>query len=206
MSEHIARKAQRTRVIVGISGASGFSYGVEALRCLRQLDVESHLVISPAGHLNRQHETNLSAEDVCQLADVVYENRNVGAAIASGSFQTAGMLVAPCSMHTLAAIANSLTDNLLTRAADVVLKERRRLVLMVRETPLHAGHLRNMQYVTECGGIVFPPVPALYARPQSVQDIINHSVTRALGLLGLDCAELPRWGETIELFDRSNVQ
>ncbi|QGY29624.1 UbiX family flavin prenyltransferase [Pantoea cypripedii] len=204
MSGSVVRNSGKPRVIVGISGASGFSYGVQALRYLRQLDVESHLVISPAGHLNREHETDLSAEDVAELADVVYPIRAVGAAIASGSFRTFGMLVAPCSMHTLAAIANGLTDNLLTRAADVVLKERRRLVLMVRETPLHLGHIRNMQQATESGAIVFPPVPALYARPQSVEEIIAHSVARALGLMDLDCADLPRWGEDVTLMTRSN--
>lgn len=190
---------KKQRLIVGISGASGFSYGVQALRFLRQAEIESHLVISPSAHLNREHETDLSEEDVMALADVVHPIRAVGAAISSGSFQTMGMLVAPCSMHSLAAIASGVTDNLLTRAADVVLKERRRLVLMVRETPLHAGHLRNMQRVTDCGGIIFPPVPALYARPQSVEEIISHSVARALGLFGVECAELPRWGETVSL-------
>ncbi|MBF7981446.1 MULTISPECIES: UbiX family flavin prenyltransferase [Rahnella] len=203
MSGSALKAPQKPRVIVGISGASGFSYGVQALRYLRQLDVETHLVISPAGHLNREHETTLTEADVAELADVVYPFRAVGAAIASGSFRTLGMLVAPCSMHTLAAISTGLTDNLLTRAADVVLKERRRLVLMVRETPLHAGHLRNMQQVTESGAIAFPPVPALYARPTSVEDIIAHSVARALGLLDLDCADLPRWGENMKLMTRS---
>lgn len=197
----VMQKSQKPRVIVGISGASGFVYGVQALRYLRQLDVESHLVISPAGHLNREHETTLSEDDVADLADVVYPIQAVGAAIASGSFRTLGMLIAPCSMHTLAAVANGLTDNLLTRAADVVLKERRRLVLMARETPLHLGHLRNMLQVTEAGGIVFPPVPALYAKPTSVDDIVRHSAARALGLLGLDCQELPRWGEDIALME-----
>jgi len=194
--------SQKPRVIVGISGASGFSYGVQALRYLRQLDVETHLVISPAGHLNREHETTLTEADVTDLADVVYPFHAVGSAIASGSFKTLGMLVAPCSMHTLAAVANGMTDNLLTRAADVILKERRRLVMMVRETPLHAGHLRNMQQVTECGGIIFPPVPALYARPTSVEEIIAHSVARALSLLDLDCSDLPRWGENMKLMTK----
>jgi len=202
MSGSALKISQKPRVIVGISGASGFSYVVQALRYLRQLDVETHLVISPAGHLNRQHETTLTEADVTEMADVVYPFSAVGAAIASGSFRTLGMLVAPCSMHTLAAVANGLTDNLLTRAADVVLKERRRLVMMVRETPLHAGHLRNMQQVTECGGIIFPPVPAMYARPTSVEEIIAHSVARALGLLDLDCTELPRWGDDIKLMNR----
>lgn len=202
MSHYLIRKNNKPRIIVGISGASGFSYGVQALRYLRQMDVESHLVISPAGHLNREHETDLSEDDVAALADAVYPIHAVGEAISSGSFRTIGMLVAPCSMHTLAAIANGLTDNLLTRAADVVLKERRRLVLMVRETPLHLGHIRNMQLVTESGAIVFPPVPALYAGPQTVEDVIAHSVARALGLMELDCADLPRWGEDVTLINR----
>ncbi len=205
MSELVEQGNRQPRVVLGISGASGFRYGVRALECLRQLNIESHLVISPAGHLNREHETTLTEDDVNSMADVVWPFHAVGAAISSGSFNTMGMLVAPCSMHTLAAIANGITDNLLTRAADVVLKERRRLVLMVRETPLHAGHLRNMQQVTEMGGIVFPPVPALYARPASVDEIIAHSVGRALGLLGLDCADLPRWGETVEAINRSKT-
>ena len=163
------------RIIIGISGASGFGYGVAALRMLRALQVESHLVISPAAQLNRRHETALTEEAVMALGDV-------GAAIASGSFPAAGMLIAPCSMHTLAAVATGLGSNLLTRAADVTLKERRRLVLMVRETPLHAGHLRNMLQVTESGGIIFPPVPAWYARPTGSEEIIAHSVARSLSL------------------------
>ena len=187
------------RIIIGISGASGFGYGVAALRALRALQVESHLVISPAAQLNRRHETTLTEEAVVALADIAYDVRDVGAAIASGSFPAAGMLIAPCSMHTLAAVATGLGSNLLTRAADVTLKERRRLVLMVRETPLHAGHLRNMLQVTESGGIIFPPVPAWYTRPTGCEAIIAHSVARALSLLGLPCQNLPRWGETHQL-------
>ncbi|HBQ3196550.1 UbiX family flavin prenyltransferase [Klebsiella sp. JB_Kp018] len=192
------------RIIIGISGASGFGYGVAALRMLRALQVESHLVISPAAQLNRCHETALTEEAVMALADVTYDIGNVGAAIASGSFPAAGMLIAPCSMHTLAAVATSLGSNLLTRAADVTLKERRRLVLMVREAPLHAGHLRNMLQVTESGGIIFPPVPAWYGRPTGSEEIIAHSVARALGLLGLPCQDLPRWGETHHLITGEN--
>lgn len=187
------------RIILGISGASGFGYGVAALRALRALQVESHLVITPAAQLNRRHETTLTEEAVVALADIAYDVRDVGAAIASGSFPAAGMLIAPCSMHTLAAVATGLGNNLLTRAADVTLKERRRLVLMVRETPLHAGHLRNMLQVTENGGIIFPPVPAWYARPSGCEAIIAHSVARALSLLDLTCDSLPRWGETHHL-------
>ena len=204
MSGFAQQTTAKRRVIVGISGASGFSYGVQILHYLRQAGVESHVVISPSAHLNREQETTLSEEDVLALADVVYPFRAVGSAIASGSFRTDGMIVAPCSMHTLAAIATGITENLLTRAADVILKERRRLVLMARETPLHLGHLRNMQQVTEMGGIIFPPVPALYARPQSVEEIIAHSAARSLGLLGVDCADLPRWGESIAAISGSN--
>ncbi|HED4875119.1 TPA: UbiX family flavin prenyltransferase [Stenotrophomonas maltophilia] len=188
---------QKARVIVGISGATGFQYGVKALQLLRELGVETHLVMSKAAGLTRQHETAFNREQVEALADVHYPAGAVGAAIASGSFRTLGMIVAPCSMRTLGAIASGVTDTLLTRAADVVLKERRRLVLMTRETPLHLGHIRNMATVTEYGAIVFPPVPSLYAGPQTIEDMIAHSAARAIGLLGLDHPSLPRWGETL---------
>ena len=188
---------QKPRVIVGISGATGFQYGVKALQLLRELGVETHLVMSKAAGLTRQHETAFDRDQVEQLADVSYPAGAVGAAIASGSFRTLGMIVAPCSMRTLGAIASGVTDTLLTRAADVVLKERRRLVLMTRETPLHLGHIRNMVTVTEYGAIVFPPVPSLYAGPQTIEDMIAHSAARAIGLLGLDHPSLPRWGETL---------
>ncbi|OSN08496.1 UbiX family flavin prenyltransferase [Lonsdalea iberica] len=184
------------RIIVGISGASGFQYGVKALELLQGHDLEVHLVVSAGAEKTCALETDCRMEEVVALADVVHECQNLGASIASGSFKTLGMLVAPCSMRSLAAIAHSLTDNLLTRAADVVLKERRRLVLMARETPLNLGHLRNMQQVTEMGGIIFPPVPALYQRPKTPDDIITHSVGRALDLLGIEVKTLPRWGES----------
>lgn len=199
----ISECSPRKRVIIGISGASGFLYGVQALRYLRQLNVESHVVISPAAHLTRSLETTLSEDDVNELADVIYPFDDIAADIASGSFRASGMLIAPCSMNTLAAVTAGFTSSLLVRAADVTLKERRRLVLMVRETPLHAGHLRNMFQVTETGGIIFPPVPAWYARPASTENIIAHSVSRALSLLDLDCDTLPRWGETPNLNNRS---
>lgn len=182
------------RIIVGISGASGFQYGVKALELLRPLDLEVHLVVSRGAERTCQMETDYQMEDVLALADVVHDIANLGASISSGSFKTLGMLVAPCSMRSMASIAHCLTDNLLTRAADVVLKERRRLVLMARETPLNLGHLRNMTQVTEMGAIVFPPVPALYQRPQSADEIVTHSVARSLDLFGLDLP-LPRWGE-----------
>ena len=183
------------RMIVGISGASGFQYGVKALELLQKLDVEVHLVVSKGAEKTCQLETDYRLEDVFAMADVVHPIGNLGAAISSGSFKTAGMLVAPCSMRTLGAIAHCLTDNLLTRAADVVLKERRRLVLLARETPLNLGHIRNMAAVTEMGGIIFPPVPALYQRPQTADDIITHSVNRALDLFDIDVDNIPRWGE-----------
>jgi flavin prenyltransferase len=185
------------RVVVGISGATGFEYGVQALRMLGELGVETHLVMSTAADLTRAHETAWSRDEVIALADVFYPAGALGAAIASGSFRTAGMIVAPCSMRTLAAIASGLTDNLLTRAADVTLKERRPLVLMTRETPLHLGHLRNMASVTEYGAIVFPPVPALYAGPRSIDELVAHSAARAIGLLGFEVSGLPRWGESL---------
>lgn len=184
------------RIIVGISGASGFQYGVKALELLKAQDVEVHLVVSAGAEKTCALETDYRMEAVIALADVVHECKNLGASISSGSFKTLGMLVAPCSMRSLAAIAHCLTDNLLTRAADVVLKERRQLVLMARETPLNLGHLRNMQQVTEMGGIIFPPVPALYQRPQTPDDIITHSVARALDLFGLEVNTLPRWGDS----------
>lgn len=182
------------RIIVGISGASGFQYGVKALELLRPLDLEVHLVVSRGAEKTCQMETDYRMEEVIAMADVVHDIANLGASISSGSFKTLGMLVAPCSMRSLASIAHCMTDNLLTRAADVVLKERRRLVLMVRETPLNLGHLRNMTQATEMGAVIFPPVPALYQRPRGTDEIITHSVTRALDLFSLDLP-LARWGE-----------
>ena len=182
------------RVVVGISGASGAVYGVRLLQALRELGgIESHLVVSDAGWQNLRHELDLPRPAVEALADVVHEVANVGARIASGSFLTEGMVVAPCSMRTLAAIAHGLGDNLLTRAADVTLKERRRLVLLARESPLHLGHLRNMVAATEMGAIVSPPVPAFYKRPRTVEDIVDHSVARALDALGIANELTTRW-------------
>jgi 4-hydroxy-3-polyprenylbenzoate decarboxylase len=174
------------RLVVGISGASGTEFGVHALLRLRELGVETHLVVTRAGGMTREVETDLSARELRELATVSYSPGEVGAAIASGSFRTMGMLVVPCSMRTLSEIAYGNTSNLLTRAADVTLKERRRLVLMVRETPLSLVHLRAMTAVTEAGAIVAPPVPALYARPKSLEEMIDYSVARALDLFGLD--------------------
>lgn len=183
------------RIIVGISGASGFQYGVKALELLRGQDLEVHLVVTKGAEKTCALETDYRLDEVMALADVVHPAGNLGASISSGSFRTLGMLVAPCSMRSLGAIAHCLTDNLLTRAADVVLKERRRLVLLARETPLNLGHIRNMQAVTEMGGIVFPPVPALYQRPQTADEIITHSVSRALDLFDINVKNIPRWGE-----------
>jgi flavin prenyltransferase len=184
----------RRRIIVGISGASGAIYGVRLLQVLHEAPgTEVHLVVSSAGWRNVAEEHGLKRPAIEALAHQVHDVANVGAAIASGSFQCSGMVVAPCSMRSLAAIAHGLSDNLLTRAADVVLKERRRLVLMVRESPLHLGHLRNMISVTEMGAIVCPPMPAFYLRPQTVDDVVNFSVARVLDLLEVPHILAERW-------------
>jgi 4-hydroxy-3-polyprenylbenzoate decarboxylase len=183
------------RLIVGISGASGVIYGIRLLEALRGLPVESHLVMTKAAEMTLAYETELKPAQVRALADRAYPAGDVGAAIASGSFQTLGMVVAPCSIRSMSEIATGVTSNLLTRAADVVLKERRRLVLMLRETPLHSGHLRNLLALSEMGAIVAPPVPGFYARPETVDDIIDQSVGRALDLFGLDSGKVTRWGE-----------
>ncbi len=184
----------RQRIIVGISGASGAIYGVRLLQALRTLpSIETHAVISDAGWLNITHELGLERTHAPALADVVHSIDHIGASIASGSFRASGMVVAPCSMRTLAAIAHGLADNLLTRAADVMLKERRRLILLARETPLHLVHLRNMTTVTEMGAIVCPPVPAFYQKPQTVDDIVQHSIARVLDLLGLEQTLAAPW-------------
>lgn len=182
------------RIIVAISGASGAVYGVRLLQVLRETPgIESHLVVSSAGWRNVQEEHGLQRTDIEALAHHVHDIANVGAAIASGSFQCSGMVVAPCSMRTLAAIANGLCDNLITRAADVALKERRRLVLMVRESPLSLIHLRNMVHVAEAGAVICPPMPAFYLRPQTVDDIVDFSVARALDLLDVPHTLAARW-------------
>ena len=182
------------RFIVAITGATGAVYGVQLLRRLSALPgVETHLVISDAATLTLHQEVGLQRRDVEALAHVVHRNREVGASIASGSFQTDGMVIAPCSMKTLAAVSHGLSDNLIARAADVVLKERRRLVLMVRETPFNLAHLRNMTAVTEMGGIVFPPLPSFYNHPASIADMVDHTVGRVLDLLGVDNTLAPRW-------------
>ena len=187
------------RLIVGITGASGAAYGVAALKALRVAGIETHLVISRSGQITAAHELDLKISEVTALADVVYKVDDIAAAISSGSFQTMGMLIVPCSIRTLSEISSGVTSSLLTRAADVVLKERRRLLLMVRETPYHLGHLRSMTQVTEMGAIVMPPVPAFYTRPATVDDIVDHSVGRALDLFGIDTGQMKRWGEDISV-------
>ncbi|MGN7870631.1 UbiX family flavin prenyltransferase [Paracoccus sp. 22332] len=184
---------QPRRLIVGITGATGIVFGIRALQVLRELGIESHLVVSKAGEMTRDYETDLGRDELHALADVVHPIGDVGASIASGSFRTMGMLIAPCSVRTLAEVATGVTTTLLTRAADVVLKERRRLVLMVREAPLHAGHIRNMLAVTEMGGIIHPPVPAFYTHPETVADIVDHALGRALDCFGIEMPDLPRW-------------
>lgn len=181
------------RLIVGITGASGALYGVRLLQRARALGLHTHLVATPAGLLNVHHETGLDRHALEALADRAYSPGDIGACIASGSFGSEAMIVAPCSMKTLAAVAHGLGDNLLTRAADVTLKERRRLVLMVRETPFNLAHLRNMTAVTEMGGIVFPPLPAFYHRPQSIDELVDDTVERVLAVAGVRQARPQEW-------------
>ena len=181
------------RIVVGITGATGAVYAVRLLERLRAAGRETHLVVSPAGVLNAHHELGLNRSALEALADVAYAPGDVGAAIASGSFATDAMVIVPCSMKTLAAVALGLSDNLLARAADVTLKERRRLVLMVRETPFNLAHLRNMTAVTEMGGVIFPPLPAFYHRPQSIDELVNDTVERVLSMLGVSSATPKSW-------------
>lgn len=181
------------RLVVGISGASGAAYGVRALVQLRKLGVETHLVMSRSSHLTIAQELALRPAEVQQLASVTYRVQDIGAAISSGSFKTLGMIIAPCSVRSLSEIASGVTSSLLTRAADVVLKERRPLVLMVRETPLHLGHLRTLGQLAEMGAIIMPPVPAMYALPKSIEEMVDHSVGRALDLFGLESDAVSRW-------------
>ncbi len=181
------------RLIVGITGASGVIYGARLLRRLSELEIETHLVMTKSAALTIAYELDQSADSIKALASRVHPINDVGACIASGSFKTDGMIIAPCSMHSLAAIATGVCDNLVTRAADVVLKERRRLVLLVRETPLHLGHLKNMVAVTEMGAIVSPPVPAFYAKPQTVEALVDHTIGRALDLFDIDIGAVTRW-------------
>lgn len=188
---------ERPRLVVGISGASGVVYGLRALDACRDLGIESHLILSRAAALTLAQETGLTVADANARADVVHKAGDIGAAVASGSFKTLGMLVAPCSVRSMSEIASGVTSSLLTRAADVVLKERRSLVLMVRETPLHLGHLRTMVRLAEMGAVIAPPLPAFYAKPKSIEDMVDQSVGRALDLFGLSWTPVKRWGEDI---------
>jgi len=188
-------RAASKRMIVGISGASGVIYGVRLLEVLKEAGFETHLVMSKSAEVTLAYETDLKVGAVKALAHVVYDNTNVAAAISSGSFKTLGMIIAPCSIRTVSEIATGVTSSLLSRAADVVLKERRRLVLMVRESPLHTGHLRTLTQVSEIGAIVAPPLPGFYARPQSIEDLVDHTVGRVLDLFDIDAGLVRRWGE-----------
>jgi len=182
------------RIVIAITGATGAVYGVRLLQHLQHIaGMETHLVLSEAAVLTLHQETGLQRREVEALAHVVHKVRDIGAAIASGSFQSDGMIIAPCSMKTLASVAHGLSDNLIARAADVVLKERRRLVLMVRETPFNLAHLRNMTAVTEMGGIVFPPLPSFYHNPKSIEEMVDHTVARVIDLFGIEHALAPRW-------------
>jgi 4-hydroxy-3-polyprenylbenzoate decarboxylase len=189
-----ALSQHKPRILVGISGASGVIYGIRLLELLRPTVIETHLVMSRTAEQTLAYETDRKLKDVKALADHVHAPDDLAAAISSGSFQVMGMIVAPCSVKTLAEIATGVTTTLISRAADVTLKERRRLVLMVRETPLHGGHLKNMLAATEIGAIIAPPVPAMYARPQSLEEMVDHSLGRVLDLFGIDTGRMLRWG------------
>ncbi|MBI1775224.1 MAG: UbiX family flavin prenyltransferase [Proteobacteria bacterium] len=195
MKEKIDSRRRPQRLIVAISGASGAIYGVRLLQILQDQPVETHLVISDAARLTLAAETGYKLAHVESLAAVVHPNKDIGAAIASGSYPTLGMVVAPCSVKTLGEIASGVTQSLISRAADVVLKERRRLVLMLRETPLHLGHIRNMLAVSEMGAVVAPPVPAFYGAPHTLEEMVDHTLGRILDLFGLDAGTVRRWGE-----------
>ncbi len=183
------------RLIVGISGASGAVYGVRLLQALQPTDIETHLVMSQSAEVTLAYGTDFKVSEIQALADINHSVRDIGAAIASGSFSSLGMIVAPCSVRSMSEIATGVTSNLLTRSADVILKERRPLVLLVRETPLHTGHLRTMVKLSEIGAIIMPPVPAFYARPGSIDDVVDHTIGRALDLFGADVGLVRRWGE-----------
>ncbi len=190
-------EAGRDRLVVGISGASGVAYGLRALDACRELGVESHLILSKAAALTLSQEAGLTVAEVNDRADVVHKVGDIGAAVASGSFRTLGMIIAPCSVRSMSEIATGVTSSLLTRAADVTLKERRPLVLMIRETPLHLGHLRTMVRLAEMGAVIAPPLPAFYAKPQTLEEMVDQSVGRALDLFGLSWTPVRRWGEDI---------
>ncbi len=199
-----AKKGGETRrLIVGISGASGIVYGIRVLEALKDAGIETHLVMTKSAEVTLAYETSVKVAQVRALARVVHPVADIGASISSGSFRTDGMIVAPCSIRSASEIAHGVTSNLLTRAADVVLKERRRLVLMVRETPLHLGHLRTLTQLTEMGAVIAPPVPGFYQKPESIDDIVNQTVGRALDLFGFDLGMVRRWGGGSEAAKRS---
>lgn len=187
----------RQKLVIGISGASGVAYGLRVLDACRDLGIESHLILSKAAVLTLTHETDRTVADVGAMADVVHRVGDIGASVASGSFRSLGMIIAPCSVRTMSEIATGVTASLMTRAADVTLKERRPLVLMVRETPLHLGHLRTMVKLAEMGAVIAPPLPAFYAKPRSLAEMVDQSVGRALDLFGLSWTPVKRWGEDI---------
>lgn len=189
------------RIVVGISGASGVIYGVRLLGILRDLGYETHLIISQAAKLNIRIETAYTPEEVASMADAVYDSADMAAAVASGSFLTEAMVVAPCTIKTLSAIANSYSENLLMRAADVALKERRKLVLVVRETPLHKGHLRLMMQAAEMGAHILPPIPSFYHRPKTIEDLIDQTIGKVLDYLGIEHHLFSRWGEDVKAYD-----
>lgn len=197
MKRETAENSQKKRLVVGISGASGVAYGIRLLESLKDLRIESHLVMSRAAEMTVAYETKLKPKQVLAMSDRAYSIGNVGAPIASGTFKTLGMVVAPCSVRTMSEIATGVTTTLLSRAADVTLKERRPLILMVRETPLHLGHLRTMTALAELGAIILPPVPAFYAEPETLSDLVDQMVARALDLLGYDWPLARRWGEDL---------
>ncbi|MCG8493599.1 MAG: UbiX family flavin prenyltransferase, partial [Sneathiellales bacterium] len=184
---------ENQKLIIGMAGASGAIYGIRLLEACKELGVETHLVISKAAEITLVHETNLAVSDVKRLATESYKPADIGAAIASGSFRNAGMVIAPCSVRSMSEIATGTTSSLLTRAADVMLKERRRLILMIRETPLHSGHLRNLATLSDMGAIIAPPVPAFYTHPQNLEDMVNHTVGRILDLMDIDNELVSRW-------------
>lgn len=190
-----AARSSQDRLIVGLSGASGIIYGIRLLEVLRESGLEVHLVMSRTAEVTLAHETDLKVADVKALADVVHSNADLGAAISSGSFRTKGMIIAPCSIRTASEIACGVTSTLMSRAADVALKERRRVVLMVRETPLHTGHLRTLTQLSEIGAIIAPPLPAFYTRPETIDDVVNHSVGRVLDLFDIEAGLVKRWRE-----------
>ncbi len=191
---------ENKRIIIGISGASGAIYGLKLLEVCNTLGLETHLIVSKSAEMTIACETDIKIRDLKNRAAVSYNQADMGAAISSGSFKTMGMVIAPCSMRSLGEIANGTTTSLLTRAADVILKDRRKLVLMVRETPLHRGHLKNMLAVTDMGGIIAPPVPAFYNKPENLNDLVMHSVGRVLDLFDLDAPDLKRWKDSTATF------